>query len=102
MYHAQKLKVKTERLMQAAESLAAAQPRSELHVDSRSSNRLEQTIRNAGRRLGLAVTAGSAVLAAVISAGLGRPWLWLTAGVGAIGVGLAAALVADIVWWRGQ
>jgi predicted unusual protein kinase regulating ubiquinone biosynthesis (AarF/ABC1/UbiB family) len=101
LYHAQKLKVRTERLMEAVER-PPAQPRSELHVDSRHSNRLEQTIRNAGRRLGLAITAGSAVLATVISAGLGRPWLWLTAGVGAIGVGLAAGLVADIVWWRDQ
>jgi predicted unusual protein kinase regulating ubiquinone biosynthesis (AarF/ABC1/UbiB family) len=55
LYQAQKLKVRTERLMEAAER-PPAQPRSELHVDSRYSNRLEQTIRNAGRRLGLAIT----------------------------------------------
>jgi ubiquinone biosynthesis protein len=99
-YQAQKLKARTERLMEAVESIAAPPPRPDLQVDPRSTSGLEHTIRRVGRRLGLAVTAGSSVLATVISAGLGRPWLWLTAGIGAIGVGLVAGLIADLVWSR--
>ena len=100
LYQAHKVKVRIERLMAALENLAATRPAPNTLADSHSTKRLENTIHRVARRLGLAVTAGSAVLATVISAGLGRPWPWLTTGLGAVGAGLVVSLVADLVWWR--
>jgi ubiquinone biosynthesis protein len=101
-YQAQKLKVRAERLMRAADGAAAARLWPADDVESRRADRLEQTLWTLARRLGLAVTAGSALIGTVLSAGLGRSWLWLTVGVGATGAGLVTALLADVVWRPGK
>jgi hypothetical protein len=88
--------------MRAADGAAAARLWPADDVESRRADRLEQTLWTLARRLGLAVTAGSALIGTVLSAGLGRSWLWLTVGVGATGAGLVTALLADVVWRPGK
>lgn len=102
LYQVQKLKVGAERLMQAADGAAAARLWPADDVESRRADRLEQTLWTLARRVGLAVTAGSALIATVLSAGLGRSWLPLTVGVGATGAGLVTAFLAEVVWRPGK
>jgi ubiquinone biosynthesis protein len=61
-YQSQRLKVRVLRVVEAVERLIGARPGQKLEVNFRAST-LETTIRRAGRRLALGLTAGAALLA---------------------------------------
>jgi ubiquinone biosynthesis protein len=59
VYRSQKLKVRATRVIEAVERLIGARPGQKLEVNFRASM-LESTLRQAGRRLTLGLTAGAA------------------------------------------
>jgi predicted unusual protein kinase regulating ubiquinone biosynthesis (AarF/ABC1/UbiB family)/nucleotide-binding universal stress UspA family protein len=95
-YQSRKIKVRVMRVVEAVERLVGARPGEKLEVNFRATS-LEDTIRRAGRRLALGVTAGFAVLASALSAVSGRAggWVWLT--FGAAGLAFMVALAADLL-----
>ena len=61
-YEAQKVRFQLSRLLEAAEGIAGIRPGSHLQVDFRGTNRLEDTINRASKRLSLALGVSSAIL----------------------------------------
>ncbi len=94
-YQTQKMKVRFLRVVEAIERLIGARPGQKLEVNFRAAE-LEKTIRRAGRRLALGLTAGAAVLASGLTATSTRvaPWIPITFGI--VGAGLTLAMVIDI------
>ena len=75
----------------------SARPGPKLTVNFRGTERLEDNIRRAGRRLSLALTAGGALVASAITASSTHVAAWIPAVLGAAGGALALGLVADLV-----
>jgi ubiquinone biosynthesis protein len=96
-YEAQKLRVRTVRLIEAIERLAGARPGPKLQVMFRGIEPLEATVRRAGRRLSLALTAGGALVGTAITASSASVEGWVPAALGAVGGLLTAGLIADLV-----
>ena len=94
-YRSQRLKVRFLRMVEAIERLIGARPGQKLEVNFRAAT-LEDTIRRAGRRLALGLTAGAAVLASGLTAVSERvpPWVPVTFGV--VGGLLTLSLVVDL------
>jgi ubiquinone biosynthesis protein len=95
-YQAQRFKVRFHRVVEAVERLIGARPGQKLEVNFRAAT-LETTIRRAGRRLALALTAGAAILGTALTAISERvpTWLPVTFGVGALL--LTLGLVVDLI-----
>ena len=66
-YQSRKMKVRAMRFFEALERLVGARPGQKLEVNVRTTS-LEETVRRAGRRLALGLTAGFAVLASALTA----------------------------------
>ncbi|MGB2952526.1 MAG: AarF/UbiB family protein [Gaiellaceae bacterium] len=96
-FDAQKLKVRAERLVEAIERISGSRPGMRLQVDVRGITPLEETIRTASRRLALAVTSGSALVATGATAAAANVARWLPITLGSVGGLLAALLLADLV-----
>jgi ubiquinone biosynthesis protein len=94
-YRSQRLKVRFLRMVEAIERLIGARPGQKLEVNFRAAS-LEDTIRRAGRRLAIGLTAGAAVLASGLTAVSERvpPWVPVTFGI--VGGLLTLSLVADL------
>jgi predicted unusual protein kinase regulating ubiquinone biosynthesis (AarF/ABC1/UbiB family) len=94
-YRSQRLKVRFLRMVEAIERLIGARPGQKLEVNFRAAS-LEDTIRRAGRRLAIGLTAGAAVLASGLTAVSERvpPWVPVTFGI--VGGFLTLSLVADL------
>ena len=73
-----------------------ARPGQSLKVDIRGTTPLEETIRLAARRLALAVTAGSALVATGATAASASVDRWVPEALGGLGVTLTAVLVVDL------
>ncbi len=95
-YQTQKFKVRAMRVVEAVERLIGARPGQKLEVNFRAST-LETTIRRAGRRLALGLTAGAAILATSLSALSARVAGWVPAAFGVVAGLLTLALVVDLV-----
>jgi type IV secretory pathway TrbD component len=78
------------------ERLIGARPGQKLEVNFRAAS-LESTIRRAGRRLALALTAGAAILGTALTAVSDRVPGWLPAAFGVGALVLTLALVVDLV-----
>ncbi len=96
-YEGQKARVRLVRLIEAVERLAGARPGPKLTVNFRGTERLEDTIRRAGRRLSLALSAGGALVAAAITAGSTHAPGWVPITLGSAGGALTLGLVGDLV-----
>jgi ubiquinone biosynthesis protein len=96
-YEAQKIRVRLVRLVEAVERLAGARPGPKLTVNFRGTERLEDTVRRAGRRLSLALTAGGALVATAIAMSSDRVDDKVTKALGTAGGILTAGLVADLL-----
>jgi ubiquinone biosynthesis protein len=96
-YEAQKLRVRFTRLVEAFERLSGSRPGPKLTVNFRGTERLEDGIRRAGRRLALGITAGSALVATAITAASTHVAGWVPSVLGATGGALTVGLVADII-----
>jgi ubiquinone biosynthesis protein len=95
-YQTQKFKVRAMRVIEAVERLIGARPGQKLEVNFRASS-LEATIRRAGRRLALALTAGAAVLASGLTAVSDKAPTWVPVAFGVAGAALTLGMLVDIV-----
>lgn len=95
-YESQKVRVRLVRLIEAFERLAGARPGPKLQVNFRA-ERLEDTMRRAGRRLSLGITAGAALLGAAITASASRVAAWVPVVLGALGGLLVGGLLLDLL-----
>jgi ubiquinone biosynthesis protein len=95
-YRSQKFKVRAMRVIEAVERMIGARPGQKLEVNFRASS-LEATIRRAGRRLALALTAGAAVLATGLTAVSSNVATWVPISFGVVGTLLLVAMLIDIV-----
>jgi len=95
-YRSQKFKVRAMRVVEAVERLIGARPGQRLEVNFKASS-LEATIRRAGRRLALALTAGAAVLATGLTAVSTNVERWVPISFGAVAAFLLLAMLVDIV-----
>jgi ubiquinone biosynthesis protein len=96
-YEAQKIRVRVVRLIEAFERLSGARPGPKLTVNFRGTERLEDTVRTAGRRVSLALTAGGALVAVGITASSKNVAKWIPRALGATGAALTAGLVGDLL-----
>jgi ubiquinone biosynthesis protein len=94
-YQAQKLRVRLLRVVEAVERLIGARPGAKLEVNFRASS-LEDTIRRAGRRLALGLTAGAALLASGLTALSTRVAGWVPVTFGIAGAILTLGLIVDL------
>ena len=100
-YQAQRFKVRFEKVVEAIERLIGARPGQKLEVNFRAAS-LETTIRRAGRRLAISLTAGAAILATALTAvSSDRVARWVPVAFGVISAGLLLALLVDLIRKRG-
>ena len=95
-YQSQKLKVRFRSVVEAIERLIGARPGAKLEVNFRAAP-LEETIRRAGRRLSLGITAGASLLGAAMTASSERVASWVPQSLGALGAVLTLGLLGDLV-----
>jgi predicted unusual protein kinase regulating ubiquinone biosynthesis (AarF/ABC1/UbiB family)/nucleotide-binding universal stress UspA family protein len=95
-YQAQKMKVRAMRVIEAVERLIGARPGQKLEVNFRATT-LETTIRRAGRRLALGLTAGAAILASSLSALSTRVAGWVPTAFGMLAGLLTLGLIVDLI-----
>jgi ubiquinone biosynthesis protein len=96
-YEVQKVRVRFSRLIEAIERLSGSRPGPKLTVNFRGTERLEDNIRRAGRRLSLALTAGGALVATAITASSTHVAGWVPVTLGSAGGALTVGLVADLL-----
>ena len=96
-YDVSKLKLRAERLIESFERISGARPGQRLQVDVRGITPLEQTIRVAARRVALAVTAGSALVATGATAAAAQLAGWVPVTLGSIGGAFTALLLLDLL-----
>ena len=95
-YQAQKMKIRALRVIEAVERLIGARPGQKLEVNFRAAT-LETTIRRAGRRLALGLTAGAAILATSLTALSTRVAAWVPTAFGILAGALTLGLVVDLI-----
>ncbi len=95
-YQSRKIKVRVMRVLEAVERLAGTRAGQRPELDFRAES-LEYTIRRAGQRLALGVTAGFTLLASALAATSGRVTGWAIMIVGITGLTLLVALAADLL-----
>jgi predicted unusual protein kinase regulating ubiquinone biosynthesis (AarF/ABC1/UbiB family) len=95
-YRAQKLRVRAIKVIEALERLIGARPGQKLEVNFRAAS-LETTIRRAGRRLALALTAGAALLGSALTLLSDRVEGWVSVTFGVLGFALTFALIVDLL-----
>jgi hypothetical protein len=96
-YEGQKVRARLTRLVESIERLTGARPGPKLQVHFRGTERLEDNIRRAGRRLALAIAAGGAMLGSAITSTAERVASWVPVTFGAVAAVLTVALLADLV-----
>jgi hypothetical protein len=101
VYDAQKLKLRLTRLAEAFERLSGARPGPKLQVQFSGTERLEDTIRKAARRVSLGIISGTFIIATGVTANSAQVGSWLPITLGVVGGILAAGLLVDIVFRRG-
>ncbi len=95
-YQSQKLRVRVRSVVEAIERLIGARPGAKLEVNFRAAP-LEETIRRAGRRLSLGITAGASLLGSAMTASAERVAPWVPATLGVLGGALTLGLLVDLV-----
>ena len=100
-YQAQRFRVRFQKVVEAVERLIGARPGQKLEVNFRAAT-LETTIRRAGRRLAISLTAGAAILATAMTAvSSDRVARWVPVAFGIVSAGLLFALLVDLIRKRG-
>src|SRR3989442_328618 len=95
-YEAQKLRLRFVRLIESIERLSGARPGPKLTVNFRGTEKLEEGIRRASRRLSLALAAGGALVATAITASSTHVAGWIPMLLGIGGGILTVGLVSDL------
>lgn len=93
LYEAQRARVRVSRLVEALEGAVGARPGSNLQVNFRGTERLEDTIVQASRQLSLALSASGALAVTAMTANSQRTPRWIPIMMGSVGTALAGALL---------
>ena len=96
-YNLQKGKARVSRSLESIESLARAMPGGRLQVQFRGLDHFEQTVRTTGRRLGLGLAAGAAIVSTAVVAASPNGTALVTTAMGLLALLLGTALVVDLV-----
>jgi ubiquinone biosynthesis protein len=96
-FEAQKAKLRIVRLVESIERLTGARPGPKLQVHFRGTERLEDSVRRAGRRLSLAITSGAAIVGTAVTASSANVADWIPAVLGGVAALLTGGLVVDIL-----
>jgi ubiquinone biosynthesis protein len=96
-YEGQKIRTRLVRLVESIERLAGARPGPKLQVHFRGTEELEASIRRAGRRVSLGLTAGGAIIAAAVASGSAQAAGWVPVVLGTLGGLLTGGLVLDLL-----
>jgi ubiquinone biosynthesis protein len=96
-YEAQKMRIRLVRLVESIERLTGARPGPKLQVHFRGTERLEDTIRRAGRRLSLAIVAGGAAVGTAFTVGQPDVAEWVPGALGAVSGALTLGLLFDLL-----
>jgi ubiquinone biosynthesis protein len=99
-YQSQRFKVRFMKMIEAIERLVGARPGQKLEVNFRAAT-LETTIRRAGRRLALSLTAGAAILGTALTAVSDRVASWVPEAFGVAAAALTLSLLIDLLRKRG-
>ena len=99
-YNLQKGKARVNRILESIESLARAMPGGRLQVQFRGLDHFEQTVRRTGRRLGLGLATGAAIVATAVVAASPHGTTLITSAMGILALLLGTALVVDILRGR--
>jgi predicted unusual protein kinase regulating ubiquinone biosynthesis (AarF/ABC1/UbiB family) len=99
-YEAQKVRLRLGRLVESLERLSGARPGPKLQVHFRGTERLEEAVRSAGRRLALAIAAAGLLLGTAMTAAAERVETWIPVTTGIVGGLFAFALVLDLLFGR--
>jgi len=99
-YQTQRFKVRFAKVVEAIERLIGARPGQKLEVNFRAAS-LEVTIRRAGRRLAISLTAGAAILATALTAVSDRVSDWVPVAFGVAAGLLTLGLLWDLVRKKG-
>lgn len=99
VYQSQKLKVRAERVIEAVEHLIGARPGQKLVVNFQASS-LEGTVRRAGRRLALGLTAAASILASGLTATSATDAEWIPVTFGIVAGLLIIGLFLDMMRGR--
>ncbi|HEY1330608.1 MAG TPA: AarF/UbiB family protein [Actinomycetota bacterium] len=95
-YEAQKMRVRIGNMIEAIERLTGARPGPKMQIQFRGLEPLEATVRRAGRRLALSLTAGGAFVATAIMAASTHVASWVPITFGIAGGLLLTGLVVDL------
>jgi predicted unusual protein kinase regulating ubiquinone biosynthesis (AarF/ABC1/UbiB family) len=99
-YQTQRFKVRFQKVVEAIERLIGARPGQKLEVNFRAAT-LETTIRRAGRRLALSLTAGAAILGTALTAVSSNVANWVPPAFGAAAGLLTIGLLWDLIRRKG-
>ncbi|HEY5986119.1 MAG TPA: AarF/UbiB family protein, partial [Streptosporangiaceae bacterium] len=101
-YESQKLRMRTVRLVESVEQLTGARPGPKLQVNFRGTERLEDNIRRAGRRLSLALVAGALWIGTAFAAASAHAAGWVSLLLASLGGVFTLGLGIDLLRGRGQ
>jgi ubiquinone biosynthesis protein len=101
-YESQKLRMRTIRLVESIERVTGARPGPKLQVNFRGTERLEDSIRRAGRRLSLALVAGAVWIAAAVAAASAHIAGWVALSLASLGGVFTLGLGVDLFRGRAQ
>jgi ubiquinone biosynthesis protein len=93
LYEAQRARTRVSRVVEALEGAVGARPGSNLQVNFRGTERLEDTIVQASRQLSLALSASGALAVTAMTANSERTPRWIPMMMGSVGTALAGALL---------
>lgn len=99
-YNLQKGKARITRILESIESLARAMPGGRLQVQFRGLDHFEQTVRRTGRRLGLGLASGAAIVATAVVAASPNGTTLVTSAMGLLALLFGTTLVVDIAKGR--
>lgn len=100
-YQSQKLRVRAVRFVESMERLTGARPGPKLQVNFRGTERLEDSIRRAGRRLSLALVAGALWIGTAFTAASAHVAVWVPPSLASLGGLLTLGLGIDLLRRRG-
>jgi len=96
-YESQKLRMRTIRFVESVERLTGARPGPKLQVNFRGTERLEDNIRRAGRRLSLSLVAGALWIGTAFAAGSAHVATWVPPSLAGLGGVLTLGLGIDLL-----
>jgi hypothetical protein len=96
-YESQKLRMRTVRFVESMERLTGARPGPKLQVNFRGTERLEDNIRRAGRRLSLALVAGALWIGTAFAAASADVASWVPPSLAGLGGVVTLGLGMDLL-----